>query len=270
MGAFNNLRQRIVRKLIRPEDGYTYTGFSEDQPIKFYYQEDTGKYLLGQRSDNWYYFEPTLSGWRSYSSKYLPWGETVEECQFNSVTKKMDTCTYHEEPKEIDFQKWLYGILDNINKQYNERLDDLTTAELKRIRDYKRQEIGDKFVINKQSFCDIMEALDAYWSNLKSLEGILNVYFEDNMLTEIYDKVIDALEEDLEPELYDPDTEFDMNAQPLIMRWLLEFDAGRSDSAKEGINGVPLTTAAELYDYLVGKRDFNRSLEAIKNILENP
>lgn len=255
MGAFSNLRHRIVKKLIRPEDGYTYTGFSEGEPIKFYHQDGTDKYLVGNRSDNWYYFEPTLCGWRSYASKYLPWGQTVDECVFNPETKEMDPHTYGAEPKEIGFQKWMFGILDNINKQYNEHLDGLTTKELKRIRDYKRQEIGDKFVINKQSFCDIMEALDTYWSNLKNLEGILNVYFEDNMLTEIYDKVIDALEEDLEPELYDPEADFDMNAEPLIMRWLLEFDAGRSESAKEGINGYSLTTAEELYDYLVAKRD---------------
>ena len=229
MGAFSNLRQCIVKKLIRPEDGYTYIGSKDGEAIKFFYDESTDTYLLGNRADAWYYFAPALAGWRSY------------------------VC--HDKPKEEGFVKWLYGILDNINKQYNEHLDGLTTKELKRIRDYKRQEIGDNFVINKQSFCDIMEALDTYWSNLKSLEGILNVYFEDNMLTEIYDKVIDALEEDLEPEFYDPDAEFDMDAEPMIMRWLLEFDAGRSESAKEGINGHSLTTAGELYDYLVTKRD---------------
>lgn len=239
MGAFNNLRKRIVQKLMRPEDGYMYIGSNDGQTIKFFYDESTDTYLLGNRSDTWYYFSPALAGWHSY------------------------VC--HDDPKEVDIVKWLHGILDNINKQYNEHLDSLTTKELKRMRDYKRQELGDKFVINKQSFCDIMEALDAYWSNLKSLEGILNVYFEDNMLTEIFDKVIDALEEDLEPELYDPDAKFDMDAEPLILRWLLEFDAGRSDKAKEGINGVPVRTAEELYDYLVTMRDFDKSLESLKD-----
>ena len=114
MGLLNNLRKRIVQKLIRPEDGYTFTGFNEGQPLKFYYQEDTGKYLLGLRSDNWYYFSPSLSGWHSYASKHLPWGTTQENAVFNPMTGKMESHTYGKEPQEIDFQKWIHGILENV------------------------------------------------------------------------------------------------------------------------------------------------------------
>ena len=68
------------------EDGYTYTGFSEGEPIKFYYQDSTDTYLLGKRSDTMYYFKPTLTSWSSVSSRYLPWGKTVDKCVFNPKT----------------------------------------------------------------------------------------------------------------------------------------------------------------------------------------
>ncbi len=118
----NTIRRKLVEKLIRPDDGYTYTGFSEGEPLKFYYQEDTGKYLIGKRSDNWYYFEIQLSGWHSYASRYLPWGKTVEKCVFNCVTKEMDARTYNQEPKEINFQDWLYGIVKNVHTCYKEAI----------------------------------------------------------------------------------------------------------------------------------------------------
>ena len=238
MKVFDNLRQRIVRKLIRPEDGYTYTGFQGGEPIKFYHQEDTDKYFVGMRSDTMYYAEPTLTGWSFCSSKYLPWGKTV------------NNYTYPQEPKEIEFQRWMYGILKNIYTEYCGRLDNLSQQELKSIRDYKRRENGDEFVMNKKTFCDIIYALDNYWENLRSLEKVLDVYFEGNMLTDIFDKVVDALEEELEPQFFDPAADYGKGEDPIIMRWLLE----GSESLK---------TAGELYDYLVQKRDE-------KNISETP
>lgn len=126
----NNIRIKLVKKLLRPNDGYTYTGFSEGAPLKFYYQEDTGNYLLGLRTDTMYYFQPTLTSWSSYSSRYLPWGETVEKCAFNPVTNKMEDHTYPQEPKEIDFKKWIFGIQDNIYDQYVERLKSMTPDDL--------------------------------------------------------------------------------------------------------------------------------------------
>ena len=238
MELFNNLRQRIVRKLIRPEDGYTYTGFQGGEPIRFYYQGDTGRYLVGLRSDTMYYAEPTLTGWSLCSSRYLPWGETIEGY------------TYPQEPKEVEFREWMYGIIENISDQYLKRLDNLSQQELKSLRDYKREENGDGFVMNKKTFCDIMNALDNYWENLRALEKVLDVYFEGNMLTDIFEKVIDALEEELEPQFFDPEKNYGEGEDPLIMRWLLE----GSESLK---------TAGELYDYLVQKRDE-------KNISETP
>lgn len=139
INLFKCIRRKFIQKLLRPEDGYTFTGFSEGDPLKFYYQEDTGKYLLGMRAGNMYYFEPTLSAWSSVSSRYLPWGETVEKCVFNPVTKEMDPYTYHQEPKEIDFKKWLFGIQDNIHELYKSTLLSTTTEELIEIQKFWKE-----------------------------------------------------------------------------------------------------------------------------------
>lgn len=224
MGVFNNLRQKIVHKLIRPEDGYIYAGTWENEPVQFYYDSEYGKSYYSRFSQGHRdYFEATLSGWKHCENS----GKLI--------------C--------VSFDAWMIGILNDVYNQYNERLSNISRKELK---SFSRDEEGAKYMINKQSFCDIMESLDKYWSDLRNLEGILNVYFEDNMLTTIFDKVVDALEEDLEPDR-------DFGDNPMILNWLFEFDAGRDEKAKEGIDGHPLTTAEELYDYLVWKRDFSEN-----------
>lgn len=220
MGLFNNLRHRIVEKLIRPEDGYMHM----NESVKFYYDESTGKYILCMKTEDGYYLEPTLTGWANAN-------------------------TYSTGLKEIEFKKWIHGVLDNICSLYFERLDNISLKELRSLQSFRKEENEGSFVINKQSFCEIMEGLDAYWKNLRKLEDVLNVYFEENMMTEILDTVMNALEEDLEP---DVDNE---EYYPTIFTWLFSFDAGRDDKAKEGIDGHPLTSAEELYDYLVWKRD---------------
>lgn len=233
---FDNLRKRIVQKLIRPEDGYVYVGLAaEGQPIKFYYNPEKYKCVLGMRTKDEDYLVPTLAGW-------------------------VDGRAYSGTIKEMEFKQWIHSVLGNVSDEYLERLDNLSQRELKSIRDYKLQEKGEEVVITKKSFCDIMNALDGYWENLRDLERLLNVYFEQGMLVDLFDKVVDALEEEMEPEFYDSEADF-IGGEPLIMRWLMEFDAGRADKAKEGIDDHPLTSAEELYDYLVWKRE--------KNISEN-
>lgn len=217
MKVFDNLRHRIVKKLIRPEDGYTYTGTWDGGPVQFV--RDEGNYYYSRMLDSQRtYYKPTLTGWKETDNVHAV---------------------------ETTFNSWLVGILDNIYSQYSEKLSSISRKELK---EFQKNENRELLMINKQSFCDIMEALDRYWNNLDALENILNVVFEDNVLTRIFDTVVDALEEDL-----DPDREF--SEEPMIMRWLFEFDAGRDEKAAEGLDGHPLTTAEELYDYMVWKRD---------------
>lgn len=238
MGLMNNLRNSIVQKLIRPEDGYVYVGTGTDnKPIKFYYNMFEDKYILNMSTRDREYFIPTLTGWA-------------------------DGWAYSCDIEEIDFKQWISGVLDSVYKEYSERLDNISTRELKNIQYYKKEEGTERPMITKKSFCSIMEALKNYWDGISSLEKVLNTYFEENMLTEIFDSVIDVLEEELEPEFYDPDIDFNIDRDPLIMRWMFELDCGKHENAAVGIDGHPLTTAEELYDYLVWKRE--------KNISETP
>lgn len=237
MKVFDNLRKRIVQKLIQPEDGYIYTGLAaEGQPIKFYYNKERSKYLLGMRTKDEDYFIPTLTGW-------------------------VDGRAYSDEIREVDFKFWIHGVLDNVCDQYFDRLNNLSARQLKSIRDYNKQGSGEKLVITKKSFCDIMDALDNYWNNLRVLEDVLNVYFESGMLSDIFDKVIEALEEEMEPDL-------DWYEEPIIMHWLIGLDAGRAKEAAEGIEGHSLASAEELYDYLKWKQEDRVRRDAIMETIE--
>jgi hypothetical protein len=164
------------------------------------------------------YYEPTLAGWSelSVSSSDLV---------------------------EVEFTEWIFGVVSSIYYEYSNRLENITLSELKQFKKKK----GEKFVINKQSFCDIMSALDDYWDNLRDLECILDVVFEDNILTQVFDRVVDALVDDMEPDR-------DFFEVPVINQWLFDFDCGRDEKAKEGIDGYSLTSAEELYDYLMHKK----------------
>ena len=123
----NKIRRKLVEKLISPDDGYTYTGFSEGEPIKFYYQENTNKYLLGMRSGTMYYFSPSLSSWSSYASRYLPWG------------LKHSGYQYEQEPQECDFQDWIFGIQENIWLEYKTYLQRMTPEQLLSIQEMWRK-----------------------------------------------------------------------------------------------------------------------------------
>ena len=142
----NNLRKSIIQKLMRPEDGYIASGYSEGQPLKLYYQASTGKYLIGKRSDNWYYFEFLINGLSSYASRYLPWGQTVENCVYNPMTKEMEAHTYDSEPYEVDFKTWLYGVQEDIYEQYIGRIMELTPEKLEKLQKYyeRRRKLREK------------------------------------------------------------------------------------------------------------------------------
>lgn len=82
---------------------------NEEDILKFYYCESEDLYLVGQRHDTMYYGKVEKSGITFFMSRYLPWGQYVEDN--NSVWKGY---TYPSEPKEISFTEWLVGFL---NKQ---------------------------------------------------------------------------------------------------------------------------------------------------------
>lgn len=229
MSVLNNLRKRIVHKLIRPEeDGYIPTGYT----TKLYRVDGAYKYVMERTTPvRHYYYEPTLAGWKEVSVN----GSDLIE---------------------VEFTEWIFGILSSIYAEYSKRLENITLSELNQ---FKKKKKGEKFVINKRSFCDIMHALDNYWDNLRGLEGILDVVFEDNMLTQIFDRVVDALVEDMEPDR-------DFFEIPVINQWLFDFDCGRHEKAKEGIDGYSLTSAEELYDYLMHKKNLQETLDKFENM----
>ena len=113
-------------------------------------------------------------------------------------------------------------------------------------------------MITKKSFCDIVNALDSYWTNLRALEDIFNVDFERGMMVDIIDQVVDALEEELEPQFHDPELYFNIDEDPMIMRWLTGLESDRT------VDGHHLASAEDLYDYLVAKRE--KTLKKIENI----
>ena len=225
MGVWNNLRKRIVHRLIRPDDGYIPTGY----PTRLYVTSDYQYVMRRSMPIRAVYYKPTLAGWSEISVN----GEHLEE---------------------VEFTEWIFGIISNLSAEYSKRLDNITPKELKKFTTKEG-----KPVINKQSFCDIMHALDTYWDNLRGLQGILDVVFEDNMLTQIFDRVVEALTDDLEPDL-------DYGEDPMIMRWLFEFDAGRDEKAKDGVDGYSLTSAEELYDYLMHKKNLQETLDKFENM----
>lgn len=104
MGLFNNIRKSIVRKLIRPEDGYVYTGCVFEEPVKFYYDKDANKYLLGMRTSHGYHSVPTLAGWAD------GWMYSVDSLE------------------EVRFHRWIHGVLENVGYEYSQRLDDLAKS----------------------------------------------------------------------------------------------------------------------------------------------
>ena len=222
MKLFDNLRKRIVHKLIRPEDGYTFTGFSMDgTPNRLCYDIDNKRYLLLMKSfDN-------------------------DNCWTPSLTGGWVTTGRSDNVREPSFIDWAWGIVGHLSDEYSERLNNMSMQDIKRL---TKKENREELMIDKESFCDIMEALDKYWNNMRALEDVLNVIFEDNMLTQLYDSVMNALTEDLEPEVDD-------NIGPVLYHWMFELEAGRNEKAKVGLDGYPLTTAAELYDYLMWKRE---------------
>lgn len=232
MKLFDGFRKWVVRKLIRADDGYVYVGHHRNMPMNFV-QQWGGIYLLAtKRNGMWTYHEPNLAsgGW--------------SECE--------DCMDVHS----VDFNEWVMGILDNMHSQYSERLEKITLKEIKQL---QKNSSGEKIMINKQSFCDIMRALDRYWDNLRDLERIMEVIFEGNALTRIYDAVVEALVDDMEPYL-------DFGEDPVIMRWLIEFDCGRDPKAEEGIDGHSLTTAEELYDYLTWKKSLSETLDKFEDM----
>lgn len=105
-------------------------------------------------------------------------------------------------------------------------------------------------MISKHAFVKIMNTLRDYWDELSVDMDRLGVVFEDNHLTRVFDKTMDALCEDLEGDL-----PVDLGVDPWCYYFAFELDWGRRDMAKDcaEIDGVKysLQTPEQLYDLLM-------------------
>lgn len=105
-------------------------------------------------------------------------------------------------------------------------------------------------MISKDSFVKIMDSLRDYWDELGKDMDRLNVVFEDNYLTRVFDHIMDALYDDLEADL-----ERDEYETPWCYYFAFELDWGRAENARSSvrINDVvyPMCNAGQLYDFLM-------------------
>jgi hypothetical protein len=108
--------------------------------------------------------------------------------------------------------------------------------------------------ISKSAFVKIMNSLRDYWDELDKDMERFGVVYEDNHLTRVFDGILDALCDDLEPEFNESD-----RYDPWCYYFAFELDWGRRDMAKNcvKIDGVEysLQTPEQLYDLLMKERD---------------
>ena len=80
----------------------------EEKVLKFYYCESLDKYLVGIRCGTMYYAELTENHCLCMiMSRYLPWGKHIVD-----ETTLWKEHTYPSEPKEIPFDEWLRGYIN--------------------------------------------------------------------------------------------------------------------------------------------------------------
>ena len=105
-------------------------------------------------------------------------------------------------------------------------------------------------MINKESFCEIMNSLRGYNDEIGKLEDALNVYFEKNFMTKAIDNIMYAITLDAEK-----DIKFDDEYGHWCYYFAYELDFGRSRMAKDTVTidnvAWSLNSAEELYDLLV-------------------
>ena len=105
-------------------------------------------------------------------------------------------------------------------------------------------------MMKKDTFVKIMDSVRDYWNNLRKLEDVLGVYFEEGFLVKMVDNTLDALCDEMESDLDNYD-----EYEPWVYYYAFELDFGRNNKARDGVtfdgNTVPLTNAEQLYDFLV-------------------
>lgn len=114
-------------------------------------------------------------------------------------------------------------------------------------------------MISKNAFIKIVDALKEYWDAFGAFQDTLNVYMEHNFMTDIFDNIMGALCEETELNI-------DEKFGSMLYYYACECDWGRNEKAKEGrpafgVENMPLTSAAELYDYIMLNNDMYKYLK---------
>lgn len=94
-------------------------------------------------------------------------------------------------------------------------------------------------MISKESFVNIMEALDEFWND--KVEHLRALDIHESYFTNFTDKIIAALEVDIDPKKTARNDEYCYDCGAYICEWLFG----------EGEFQEQCKTAAELYEYIV-------------------
>ena len=108
-------------------------------------------------------------------------------------------------------------------------------------------------MITKDTFIKMVDTLRDYWDAFGAFQDTLNVYMEHNFMTDIFDSMMRALSDEVELDV-------DEDIGPMLYYFACECDWGRNEKAVEGrpafgVENMPLTSAAELYDYIMLNND---------------
>lgn len=104
-------------------------------------------------------------------------------------------------------------------------------------------------MIKKNSFVKIIDALRDYWDGVNEVYDTLRIQTDNGLLVDSFDAIMDAICEDVEDNIDD-------EIGPLVYYYAFACDWGRNEKAEEGLptfgeERVPLTSAEELYDYIM-------------------
>ena len=96
-------------------------------------------------------------------------------------------------------------------------------------------------MINKESFVQIIDALDEFWNEKN--EHLRALGIEENYFHDFADTILTAIEADIDPKKTARDDDYCYDCGAYICEWLL----GTGEFQEE------CKTAGELYDYIVAK-----------------
>lgn len=133
MKITDKIKLKIIKALIKADYGFTYTGVINGVPVQFYCQQDTGKYLLGMKTDFTYYWEPGPNGWIAYGRNDLPWGQDVKKSIVTGNPEDdAEYISFPAEPVVIPFIDWINGVGESFGMGlFKSHVKEVSSEEIK-------------------------------------------------------------------------------------------------------------------------------------------